>query len=323
MYLNNTKNQHFYAQAEQRLNASNPQAEPENQRVFAFDVVDREQPVLKLAKPDGIKIENNLAWLDLFSFEVVDSCYRRNLEELFGRYEIGAAQQTRELLSKLRAGSRDVKAEIHGVFATKILNLFRNPFALQKAMNTFGVAADYKPTCPDHAAAFHAVLEGSRPQRATVCARFGISAELYERWLRALFVLLVPAGPSGPSNIFENLIQALFDRHAVLVNVFDYVDVDQNDTCLLSDRGFNVPQQGESAFTFECNLAASSFATFHLSDLSEYTTREDLKHAMMGRVEVTYVLNHLAHLAAYNQRTVFQCAERVFAASRAPRLVAP
>ena len=39
---NDTRNQHFVTQGEQRLNALNPRADPKNQRIYSFQVVDRE-----------------------------------------------------------------------------------------------------------------------------------------------------------------------------------------------------------------------------------------------------------------------------------------
>jgi hypothetical protein len=59
------RNQHFISQAEQRLNAMNPNTLPENQRIYEFNVVDRDVPVLKLQSPNGRKIENSLSWEDL------------------------------------------------------------------------------------------------------------------------------------------------------------------------------------------------------------------------------------------------------------------
>ena len=43
----------FRNQGEQRLNALNPQADPRNQRIYSFEVVDRENYILALESPIG------------------------------------------------------------------------------------------------------------------------------------------------------------------------------------------------------------------------------------------------------------------------------
>ena len=61
MQENDTRNQHFVTQGEQRLNALNPQADPRNQRIYSFEVVDRENYKLALESPIGRPIGSNLS----------------------------------------------------------------------------------------------------------------------------------------------------------------------------------------------------------------------------------------------------------------------
>src|SRR5215472_10811453 len=82
-----TKNQHFVSQVEQRLNALNPGARPENQRIYEFEIVDRDQHQVRLVNPKGRLISNALSMFDLFSFDVADDGLRANLERVFGTYE--------------------------------------------------------------------------------------------------------------------------------------------------------------------------------------------------------------------------------------------
>ena len=65
---NTTKDQHFISQVEQRLNALNPAARPENQRIYEFKVVDREQHVVELTDVRGKSIVSSLSIFDLFSW---------------------------------------------------------------------------------------------------------------------------------------------------------------------------------------------------------------------------------------------------------------
>ena len=70
--INNTRNQHFISQAEQRLNASNLSAKPQKQRIYKFKVDNRETSCVSLTNRNGVKICNNLSEQDLFSFDVLD-----------------------------------------------------------------------------------------------------------------------------------------------------------------------------------------------------------------------------------------------------------
>lgn len=91
---NATRQQHFISQMEQRLNASNPAANPENQRIYEFKVVDREQHVLELTDVRGKSIAKTLSMFDLFSFDVdKNSDTRANFEAVFYRYESRLAGQ--------------------------------------------------------------------------------------------------------------------------------------------------------------------------------------------------------------------------------------
>src|SRR5664279_1243886 len=112
MRPNQTKNQHYVSQAEQRLNAMNPQARPENQRIYAFDIVDRETPIPTLGEPRKDKIARSLSYEDIFSFDVIDSRYRNNLEDMFQRYEENILRDSEALIDKLRHGQADIKTEI-------------------------------------------------------------------------------------------------------------------------------------------------------------------------------------------------------------------
>ena len=82
-----TKNQHFVSQVEQRFNALNPAALPENQRIYEFEIVDRDEHQVRLVTLKGRRISNSLSMFDLFSFDVADSGVRANLERVFGNYE--------------------------------------------------------------------------------------------------------------------------------------------------------------------------------------------------------------------------------------------
>jgi hypothetical protein len=167
MHANKTRNQHFLAQGEQRLNALNPEADPSNQRIYSFKVVDRETYTLALENPRGRPIAGNLSLFDLFSFDVPgDSRLRLNFETLFNKYEGYIEAHTDSLLAKLNGGGRDIKAEIIDLFAAKFLNFVRNPFCIVKVLNSFPGIASFDPTDPELLADYR---RPARHQRHAVC----------------------------------------------------------------------------------------------------------------------------------------------------------
>lgn len=238
---------------------------------------------MKPLAPNGVKIVRNLSCLDLFSFEVVDRRHRLNLEQVFGRYEEQVALRTQDILSKLRVGSNDIKTEILDVLALKVLSFFRNPHCVRKAMNTFGALASYAPTDPELRSVYEAVLKGSRPHTAAICKMFDLTPDLYKGWLRSLFLLLAPLGPIP---FFDRVMKGVFEGCCIVMNVFEFTHSDESDVCLLSDRGFNVPEQTDGTCMFEFNMNSRAFAVFCMSDLAEYDVPANVKAKMMGRVDV-------------------------------------
>lgn len=92
---------------EQSLNAINPAAAPDNQRIFSFVLLDREDFAVRLEDDAGRKISSTLVLNDLFSFDVIERAGERlNMEALFGGYEFRTKQDTLELLRKLRDAFR-------------------------------------------------------------------------------------------------------------------------------------------------------------------------------------------------------------------------
>src|SRR5262245_20861695 len=93
-----TKNQHFVSQVEQRLNAQNPRARPENQRIYAFEIVNRDRHEIRLSSRNGRLIANSLSMFDLFSLDVAEDGTRANFERIFSDYETQVGQLTIRLL---------------------------------------------------------------------------------------------------------------------------------------------------------------------------------------------------------------------------------
>lgn len=327
MPLNPTKNQHYISQVEQRLNAIDPTSP---KRIFALKVIDRDKHVLKARDPRGSSIEKSLSYQDLFSLDVVSPIVRNNLEDLFQRYESDIAAHSRILLAKLAAGDGNLKQEIVELFAAKLMNFLRNPFSIRKILNTFGSAASHQFTDPALAAELDAAIKGSRPQRGTVCTRFGISDEEYDRWLRVLFLLLTNA-PGQPLNLFEEVVKRVLESNWTQVFVVEETGTDSDRVFLLSDRGFNAFSPDLNALglgdavTFEFNVCARASVSFTLADPTPLVTSGRLPasavdNAIRANVRVSHVRDNRDLLVRYNQRTISHCAEMVFSASASPIL---
>lgn len=337
MFKNDTINQHFISQAEQRLNALNPAAKNSNQRIYEFRVVERDPLSLQLADPRGRRIEQALSFNDLFSFDVAGhSELRSNLESAFGRYEQDVGRDTAEVLRKARAGSiLEAGPELINLFAAKFLNFLRNPYSVTKALNTIGEIASALPTDPALKTAYQEVISGSRPHQKFICQRVGLPEDTYEHWLRALFITLA-SDPRTPLNLFEETVKGLFESCYTIIHLHDYPQSAPQHICLLSDRGFTMPLQNDSEFAFEFNLASCAFVTYAFFDprarleqqFADRATRdpafvERAVAELRAQVKISLHVDDLPQLARYNQITAFQCFSTVYAAHPQPLLRLP
>jgi len=119
---NQTCNHHFVAQVEQRLNAIDSTISKKNQRIYSFKINNHESYEIELTSDNGIKINNNLSFKDLFSFDILNDGQRTNLEQAFGKYEQDVGRLTKSLLSKVKLNTSDIKEEILKIFDLKLLS---------------------------------------------------------------------------------------------------------------------------------------------------------------------------------------------------------
>ena len=321
--LNLTANQHFVSQAGQRLNASNPNAAPYNQRISAYTVVDRESFTLSLDSVRGTKISSNLAFRDLFSFDVIRSqALRSNLETMFQEYEGVIETNTVGLIDKLQRGQGDIKKEILELFAAKLMNFLRNPYSVKKVLNILGGLLRFRPTDPKVVANYDAVLAGKKPHQSYLCSQLGISPEEYKAWLAALFLTLIRPAPGEP-NIMEGMVKGIFESPSgypmVCVHRHDGRDGDQR--CLLSDRGYCTLLRQEQHLSFAFNLCSNAFITYVFASIDALDLPRvppaviELYKTQRKSVRVIPFINDLHALARYNQNVVYQCHQTVYSSS--------
>lgn len=325
MRANNTRNQHFVSQVEQRLNASNPNSTGDNFRIYSFLIADREAYRIELETPRGRAIASTLSMLDLFSFDVPGGGpLRMNLEALFHKYEANIEIHTRGLLEKLAAGSADIKTELIDLFAAKMLNFVRNPFCIQKVLNSFPGVGQYEPTDPELLAVYRRIVSGKKPHQEYLCQQIDVTRETYVEWLRLIFVLLMEIGDDRP-NLFEGMIKKLFEASNTQAAAFVWT-YDQ-DVCLLSDRSYCQPIPDGAHMAMSFNLSSTAFVDYVFADaatlIESCAPPALVENALVtwrqrpqATINVTVTKNNRPMLARYNQRVIEQARERVYCAKK-------
>lgn len=325
LHPNETANQHYISQVEQRLNSINPNAAPQNQRIYSFTLGERESFAISLDSARGKLISKTLSLRDLFSFDVIPAgASRLNFETAFQRYEADMQTNTASLLGKLDQGSTDLKREIVEIFVAKFMNFLRNPFSTEKVLNTIGDLLRFEPTDPQLLAQYKAVLMGRKPHQTHLCAQLGIDPEHYRMWLAALFLMMMHPIPGGP-NFVESTVKQLFERPSgfPMVCVYRYNGEHADKRCLLSDRGFSNPLAQEPHLSFSFNLTSTAFIIYLFAAIDELNLPHkpppevlELYRIRQKQVRVVPFTNDLAALARYNQNVVYQCHRAVYSSSR-------
>ncbi len=311
MYLqNNTHNQHYISQSEQRLNAIPLTNE---KRIHSLILQSRDSGKVKAERKDGVPIVSNLSGEDLFSFSI-DEPHRTNLEAAFQRFEKNIRQHTEVVCAKLRAGSKHVNSEMREIYLAKQMNSFRNPHCIRKTLNSTTPVRGYRPTDPGLLEVFKKIEE-PREGRDKICERYGVDESEYKEWLRLLLMLF--AVKQDGLMIFEHIINDSLRESITVFRVYLY---EGDETCLLSDRGFNEITNNPTTSVRDFNLMSTAFARVWESATSAHVTAPtDFMRLVGGNLEPDPVFGDLKALEHYNSLTVRQCSERVFASGLTPR----
>lgn len=314
-----TKNQHFVPQVEQRLNAVNPLAKEENQRIYSFSLRDRESYAINLDSESGFKISNTLSLNDIFSFDVLEKeAARYNFERLFHQYELSVKSNTESLISKLPLAGADIKSEILNIFLSKFLNFVRNPYSIKKVLNTFPQLREVHPTDPVHYKNFERVLKGRKPQQAYLCEQLGVTTSEYTDWLSVIFLLLTRL-EKGQPNFLEQVVKGLYENRNLFIMVLIYTYDDK--ACLLSDRGYSIPLPENEHMAWDFNLYSHGFIRYlfgNLDLLAPAAAPKELVERFKAQpksIDVHNIVNDLNALEQYNKHVVYQCNKNVFSSS--------
>lgn len=175
---NLTRNQHFISQSEQRSNCIDESRPKDKQRIYKFEIADRENSVVRLKNTEGVKIKTNLSFDDLFSFDVKSSRLRKNLEDFFQKFEIDLVSATGLLISesKVNSGSDVLKDAAERVFKAKFMGWIRNPYLIAQTIDMFKGFKGMHPTDPFLLTHFSDIRAGAKPHLAEVCAMFKVTS---------------------------------------------------------------------------------------------------------------------------------------------------
>lgn len=317
IHLSDTKYQHFVSRAELRLNSINPEANNENQRIYSFEVVDRESFRSNLSSHRGSKIDGSLSIFDLFSFDVLDKSNRFNFENIFNKYEGEIKLDTESLLDKISLKSNDIIEEILNLYVAKYLNFLRNPYSIDKVLNTFPVLQKLKPNIEPFKGNFERLLAGNRPQQDYLCSKLGITSYQYVNWLATLFMLLSEFR-SGEANFMEEVIRNTYEdtNNVIFVMIYTY----KNHTCVISDRGYTIPIPDGKHMAFDFNLNRNSFIRYTFNDLESLIPKDTPQNIIdlykkKKEIRVDHFEDDMVELEAYNQRTLYQCHNKIYSSS--------
>lgn len=311
-----TRNQHFLPQGEQRLNAINPAASEANQRIYTFNLEDRESYSICMQSQKGFKINKTLSLNDLFSFDVIEKeAERYNFEKLFHQYESDIKTHTHSLIRKLPNRNSDIKSEVLNIFTSKFLNFIRNPYSIKKVLNTFPQLLNHHPTNQDHYKNFERVINGRKPQQKYLCDQLGISERDYTDWLTVIFMLLSRLKDDEP-NFMEQVVKGLYENPGSFI-IYSY----DNKSCLLSDQGYSIPLPEKDHMAFDFNLCSNAFIRYIFGDVHKLAPENtpqkiiNFYKSMPRSVNVHNIVNDLNALEQYNKHVVYQCFNTVYNSS--------
>jgi len=330
-FKNQTKNQHFFSRVEQRLNAINLNSKKDSMKINSFLLLDRDDFKVELESINGNKISSNLAYIDLFSFDFLDNGIRHNFEEAFGKYEEKILESTLTFINKIESNSNDILNELNDVLAMKFLNFIRNPFNIEKVLNTFGALADYYPLNSKLRAEYDKIEKRNDKGVDRICQLFDVEKHQYFRWMRVIFLILMDSENNGRNMLDDIIYQFITDKkQATAVWVYKFTDENADKKVCLSDRSFvdlADPENGSLVMAF--NLTANCFIKLAMLDvrtiLEKNQERPDTVENLMATLESIpknieirlltngeYAIEALAH---YNRTAILQCHTKVYCAS--------
>lgn len=327
MFNNTTHNQHFISQVEQKLNCIDPSIDKKKRRIYEFESLNRDAQEYKICVEDGVKIEKNLAFKDLYSLEIFDDGTRDNFEKYFCKLEEKIEELTKEVLASEQLN----KETLLNLFSVKLMNVIRNPYCITSTLNTYSLFCEYIPTDEYLIKNFNKIniISINESLLSNLC----VTEDQYKKWLKIIFYMVVPLRlPDGKSlNFMMEIINKIFSpkNMCIAINLVTH----NKEICLLSDRGhidLSAVLQGRG-FGYEFNLTKNAFIRFtfienNLDILSTFIhiptdILNDMKKKGINKIDQPWqIINKFKNndelFGEYNSRVMYQCHTHFYAADK-------
>ncbi|CAN7520254.1 hypothetical protein ACFFQ5_09920 [Pseudomonas brassicacearum] len=340
-FKNDTRNQHFVSQAEQRLNSCSVDPYSKKAEIHRFDVVDKKRQQIRSNGKSLIR--KNLAFQDLFTFARVGDSERINFERLFNKYEGGYPAQVAGLLDWITVARTrvDVTSEsidlqkikgcdfaiflkhVKYIYTYKLMNWLRNPYKIKEVLKNFDSYVDHCIDKPGAFALYVALTEKNNAEEKYICDSYGVSPKEYKEWIRLLLLFLYAEGDESTSldGFVDEFFLAKEFSTSILAFVFD------KKCALLSDTGV-IKEPLKTGPAIYMNITKNCIILLqhafvdgkYLDELMAKLSlpeseRERLMEILSTNVYGRLSINDEAMLAGYNKICVREAALQVFCAS--------
>ena len=311
-FENETENQHYIAQVEQKLNSINPNAKKDKRRIYKFKVKNKNNSVVKITRENGVKIEDNLSYDDLYTFNFLEGKVRESFENFFQKYENNIETHIKNMEGKFDDSYQDVTLEVVNIFLYKLMNIIRNPYFIKETIVIFEDLLETDIIEDDD---IIRVMNFTSKDKDKIYKEYKITADDYKKWLMIIYLAITKK--DGDEFLLENIVRNIFndkDYHKDIL-IFFYDDR----FCLLSDKGFNLVSIGDGNFVLEFNLRRDVFISFpffssyYMSNLmkqelevsDEYIQEVlSVKKRLNRSIEARKNPNKIEALSEYNKRTI-------------------
>ena len=341
MFENDSKNHHYIAQVQQKMNAINPDLDKKKRKIYKFKVVDKESSELSLIEEEGVLIESNLSFQDLYTFKVLGYKYRKNFEKLFKVYEDNLEKYSKEFFNKINRGEDNITLEIANIFLYHFMNMVRNPLTIKDSIILFdSVIYKYIKSNMYNHEELEEVQNIENSDIEKICYKYSINKEEYKKWMLIIF-LFVGNRKDNKEKLIESVVKNIFNNKNSWKE-FTIGCYSGKNYCLLSDKGYNMYSTNDAFLYFDINVMKNVFinlvlvkndaiidsnlisemqSSFGFDDeqvkyFKEYLKNTTFDNMLSKNIKANLIRDDLLLLASYNQRTIQNCHEHVFGASK-------
>lgn len=340
-FSNNTKNQHFISQAEQRLNSCSPDPSSRNAEVFSFKVADKSVP--SIYPGERVAIHRNMSFQHLFTLARLSNQMVVNLESLFHRYEDGLTSHANSIIKTLKIAADSVGGlpsffldsapevniaalidSLKFIYTYKMMNWLRNPYVIKDMLRIFEPFLDHSVDSVAALRLYMALEQKDEGEMKYICQIFKISPDQYKRWIRLLLMLLYSKENERP--LLEGFVEEFFRAEDYGNGVFIYCFEDNS--ILLPDTGI-VTLEDAKGMSVLMNLSKNHLVAVNHTKLNDQlinlfceranfsnSSRASVREHLASQLVVKVTHNSLEMLAAYNRYCVQFARNEVFSSSK-------